>query len=198
MLTLYTNPMSRGRMVRWALEEIGAPYETKIIAYGDEMKAPDYLAINPMGKVPALDHDGMIVTETAAIIAYLADAFPAANLAPTGPARGTYLRWFFFGAGALEAAIIDKVLGAEIPPERARMVGYGTLETALATLEQNLATSPYIAGENFTAADIYVGSQIFFYTRFKILPPSPVFKDYLARITARPAAQRAAEIDGPM
>src|SRR5271165_6095604 len=129
-LTLYTNPMSRGRMVRWMLEEIGQPYETKVIAYGPEMKSPEYLAINPMGKVPALTHDRTVITETAAIIAYLADTFPEAGLAPTPGTRerGPYYRWLFFGAGPFEAAVMNSTLKVEIPPERKGSVGYGSLK----------------------------------------------------------------------
>lgn len=128
-LTLYTNPMSRGQIARWMLEETGVPYDTVILDYGTTMKAPDYLAINPMGKVPAIRHGDTIVTECAAVCAYLADAFPAANLAPPTDARGTYYRWLFFAAGPLESAITNKAMGFVVPEGRERSAGYGTLET---------------------------------------------------------------------
>ena len=129
--------MSRARIVRWMLEEVGEPYETKIIEFGHSMKGPEYLAINPMGKVPAIRHGETVVTEAAAICAYLADAFPAAGLAPPPGSRerGPYYRWLFFAAGPVEAAVTDKALGFEIPVEREGMVGYGNIERALAALE---------------------------------------------------------------
>jgi hypothetical protein len=132
-LVFYTHPMSRGRIVRWMLEEIGQPYRTELLEYGTTMKAPEYLAINPMGKVPAIRHGGVVVTEAAAICAYLADAFPAAGLAPPreDPQRGPYYRWLFFAAGPVEAAITNKALGVEIPAERERMAGYGTFAASL-------------------------------------------------------------------
>ena len=149
-LILYTNPMSRGRTARWMLEEIGQPYRAEIVEYA-RIKAPEYLAINPMGKVPALRHGETLVTECAAICAYLADAFPEAGLAPAHGSRlrGPYYRWLFFAAGPVEAAITDKALGVTIRPEHVRMVGYGTREHALAALEDQLALSEYIAGDRF-------------------------------------------------
>ncbi|MBB5373518.1 glutathione S-transferase family protein [Acidocella aromatica] len=196
-LIFYTNPMSRGRMVRWMLEEIGQPYETKVIPYGQEMKAPAYLAINPMGKIPALVHDHTIITETAAIIAYLADAFPEADLAPTPGTRerGPYYRWLFFGAGPFEAAVMDRALGVQIPPERKGSVGYGSLEEVLATLETALHPGPYLLGDTFSAADIYLGSQIGYCLRFGTIEPRPAFVSYVQHLLARPAAQRAAAMD---
>ena len=157
-LIFYTNPMSRGRMVRWMLEEVGQPYETKLIPYGPEMKSPAYLAINPMGKIPVLVHDHTVITETAAIIAYLADAFPEADLAPTPGTRerGPYYRWLFFGAGPFEAAVMDRALGVQIPPERKGSVGYGSLEEVLATLEAALHPGPYLLGDTFSAADMVI------------------------------------------
>jgi glutathione S-transferase len=194
-LTLYTNPMSRGRIVRWALEEIGAPYETEVVAYGPAMKGPEYRAINPMGKVPALVHDGVVVTETAAIVAYLADAFPAASLAPAGALRGPYYRWMFFAAGCVEAAVLNNALGVVVPPERAGMVGYGSMGAVMDTLEGAVTESDYILGKEFSAADIYVGSQIGFGLRFGSIEARPAFAAYWARISARPAWVRAAALD---
>lgn len=127
-LVFYTNPMSRGRIARWMLEEVGAPYETVVLEYGTTMKAPEYLAVNPMGKVPALKHGETVVTECAAICAYLADAFPQAGLAPapTDRMRGPYYRWLFFAAGPVEAATTNASLGVTADAERQQMVGYGS------------------------------------------------------------------------
>ena len=162
-LVFYTNPMSRGRVARWMLEEVGAPYRTEIIEYGEQMKSPPYTDINPMGKVPAIKHGETVVTENAAICAYLADAFPASGLAPApGSAlRGPYYRWLFFGAGPLEAAWVNQALGVQVPPDKTRMVGYGTFEQVLDTLEGVLKQAPYLAGD-FSAADVYTGSQLRF------------------------------------
>lgn len=199
-LTFYTNPMSRGRIARWMLEETGADYETVVLDYASSMKAEDYLAINPMGKVPAIVHDGHVVTECAAICAYLADAFPQAGLAPAldDPARGTYLRWLFFGAGPLEAAVTAKSLGLLAPADKAGMAGYGAFDQMVDALETAIEAGPYILGERFSAADVYVGSQIGWGLQFKTLPERPSFAAYAARITARPAAKRAGELDNAL
>jgi glutathione S-transferase len=196
-LTLYTNPMSRGRMVRWMLEEIGQPYDTEIVPYGAGMKAPEYCAINPMGKVPALRHGDMVMTETAAIIAYLADAFPEARLAPppASAMRGPYYRWLFFAAGCVEAAITNKALGFAVPAERERMVGYGNFEAVMEVLEAAVSKSAYLLGDEFSAADVYLGSQIGFGLRFGSIDKRPAFEAYFAQMQARPALQRAAGID---
>jgi len=196
-LVFYTHPMSRGRIVRWMLEEVGRPYETKILEFGHSMKGPEYLAINPMGKVPALRHGDTIVTETAAICAYLADAFPEANLAPPSGSRerGPYYRWLLFSAGPLEAAVTDKALGFEIPVEREGMVGYGNLERTLAAIEGELYRTEYIAGDRFTAADVYVGSHIGWGMAYKGIDRRPAFERYWTLVSSRPAAIRAREID---
>jgi glutathione S-transferase len=197
-LTFYTNPMSRGRIVRWMLEEVGCEYETVLLDYASSMKAPDYLAINPMGKVPAIRHGDAVVTEAAAICAYLADAFPDAGLAPPprNPARAPYYRWMFFAAGPVEAVITGKSLGLLAPPDKKMMAGYGSFEETVDALESAVAAaSPYICGEQFTAADVYVGASIGFGTQFGIIPPRDAFSAYLARITDRPAHKRATQID---
>lgn len=196
-LIFYTNPMSRGRIVRWMLEEVGQPYRTEILDYAASMKAPAYLAINPMGKVPAIVHGGTIVTECAAICAYLADAFPAAGLAPapTDKWRGPYYRWMFFAAGPLEAAASNKAMGFQVPPERTAMIGYGTFGTVLDTLEGAIKGRPYIAGDKFTAADVYVGSHLAFGMQFGTIEKRPAFETYVAGLQVRPAAKRANEID---
>ena len=196
-LILYTNPMSRGRIARWALEETGVPYETKIVEYGPAMKGPEFCALNPMGKIPVLCHDGVTVTETAAIIAYLADAFPAAKLAPPpgSPLRGPYYRWLFFTAGPLEAAITNKSLNVEVPAERAGFVGYGSLPLVLDVLEQAVSAGPYLAGDEFSAADLYVAAHIGFGLQFGTIAPRPAFVAYAGRMTARPAFIRASAQD---
>lgn len=194
-LVFYTNPMSRGRIVRWMLEEAGAAYRTELLAYGTTMKSADYLEIAPMGKVPAIRHGDIVVTETAAICAYLADAFPDAGLAPTGPLRGTYYRWLFFAAGPVEAAVLNKALGAAVPPGREGMAGYGSYDATMNELERAVAADDYLVGGRFSAADIYVGSQIGFGLAFGSMERRPAFESYWNRITARPAHARAAAID---
>jgi len=196
-LVFYTNPMSRGRIARWVLEEVGRPYRTELLEYGTTMKAPEYLAINPMGKVPALRHGDIVVTEGAAICCYLADAFPDAGLAPPpgDRLRGPYYRWMFFAAGPLEAATTIKALGLEVPAERKSMVGHGSLADVLSALEGALSEREYLVGDRFTAADAYVGSHVGWGMRFGTLEKRPVFERYFERISSRPAALRAREID---
>ena len=197
-IVFYTNPMSRGRIVRWMLEEVGRPYRTVVLDYGTTMKAPEYLAINPMGKVPAVTWRGVSVTECAAICAWLADACPEAGLAPTldDPARGTYLRWLFFAAGPLEAAITARSLGLLAPPDKAGMVGYGSFDQVVDALETAVSgDGPWILGDRFSAADVYVGSQIAWGLQFKTLPERDAFKAYAGRLYQRTAAIRAREID---
>ncbi|WEK41713.1 MAG: glutathione S-transferase family protein [Candidatus Sphingomonas colombiensis] len=194
-LIFYTNPMSRGRIARWMLEEVGAPYETVLLGYGDTMKAPEYLAINPMGKVPAIVHKGRVVTEGAAIIAYLAEAFPQAGLAPTADERADYYRWMFFAAGPVEAATTNRSLGVEPDARQQTMAGYGSLDRVVEVLEKAVRAHPYIAGDRFTAADVYVGSHIGWGMQFGSLPKNDVFENYVGRIMAREAAVRARAID---
>jgi glutathione S-transferase len=196
-LTFYTNPMSRGRIARWMLEEVGEPYETVLLDYGTTMKAPDYLAINPMGKVPAIKHGEVVVTEGAAICAYLADMFPDRGLAPPpgNQLRGPYYRWLFFAAGPVESAVTGKSLGLLAPADKKAMAGYGSFEDTIDALATAVTHGPYICGEQFTAADIYVGSQIGWGMMFGSIDKRPVFEDYFARIQARPAAARAAQLD---
>lgn len=196
-LIFYTNPMSRGRIVRWMLEEVGQPYRTEILEFGTTMKSPDYKAFNPMGKVPTISHKGIVVTEAAAICAYLADAFPEAGLAPPqgDPRRGPYYRWMFFAAGPVEAALSNTALGFKVPDERRGMVGYGSVEDVVNALEYAVSQSNYIAGDRFSAADVYVGSQIGWAMMFGTLEKRPAFEAYWQRISSRPAAIRAREID---
>ena len=195
-LVLYTNPMSRGRIARWMLEEVGQPYKTEVLDYASTMKAPAYLAINPMGKVPGLRHGNAVVTETAAICAYLADAFPQAALAPPSGSkmRAPYYRWLFFTAGPVEAALTNKALGFEVPPDRERMMGYGNIAQTLDTLEAAVSRD-YLVGDSFTAADLYVGSHIGFGMMFGTLEKRPAFEKYWQRVSSRPACLRAKELD---
>ena len=195
MITFYSNPMSRARIVRWMLEELGEPYETVVLDYGTTMKAPAYLALNPMGKVPAIKHGEVIVTEAAAICAYLADAFPAAKLAPPpgDKRRGPYYRWLFFAAGPVEAAVTNKSQGFH--SDKKAMLGYGSYQDTVNTLEQHVSRNAYVCGDEFTAADVYVGSQIGWGLTFGTIDKRPAFVDYSARLRARPAAQRAQQLD---
>jgi glutathione S-transferase len=193
-LIFYTNPQSRGRIVRWILEEVGQPYETEIIPY-DQIKSERYLAVNPMGKVPAIRHDGHVVTECAAICAYLADVFPQADLGPRGEEKGDYYRWLFYAAGPVEAAVSNQAMGWVPTPERERMFGYGNFNKVVAVLDELLSLRDYVCGDRFTAADIYVGSQIMFPMQFGMLPEKDSFVRYRERLTAREAYKRATEID---
>lgn len=197
-IVFHTNPQSRGRIVRWMLEEVGQPYRTEVLEYGQAMKSPQFLAINPMGKVPVVVHRGVVVTESAAICAWLADAFPAAGLAPAldDPQRGSYLRWLFFAAGPVEAAVSAKSLGLLAPPEKAGMVGYGSYEQVVDVLEAAVAgAAPWLLGERFSAADVYVGSQVLWGLMFRTLPERDAFTAYVQRLKARPAWQRAMALD---
>ena len=196
-LVFYTNPQSRGRIVRWMLEEIGQPYKTEVMDYASTMKAPTYLAVNPMGKVPALRHGDSVVTETAAICAYLADAFPQAKLAPPSGdrMRAPYYRWMFFAAGPVEAAISNKALNFVVPPERERMIGYGTFAKAMDGLETAVSHGDFLAGGSFTAADVYVGAAIGFGMMFGTIEKRPAFERYWDRLKVRPAFARARQID---
>ena len=196
-LIFYTNPQSRGRIVRWMLEEVACDYETVVLDYGTTMKAPDYLAVNPMGKVPAIRHGDTVVTEAAAICAYLADAFPDAGLAPPpgNPRRGPYYRWLFFAAGPVEAVVTGKALGLLAPSDRKAMAGYGSYEDVLATLEQAVCCEEFLCGEQFTAADLYVGSQLAFGMQFGMIEKRSAFETYVGRITDRAAARKARDLD---
>ncbi len=190
-LTLYTNPKSRGRIAQWMLEEIGQPYRAVVLEFGEPMRTPEFLALNPMGKVPVLVHGDAVVTEAAAICAYLAEAIPEAGLAPKPEERADYFRWMFFAAGPLEAVITARALGLEAPPERRRMAGYGDFDTVVAALERKLAVSDYVAGGRFTAADVYFGAQVVWGLMFQTLPPSPALVAYRDRLMVRPAWVRA-------
>ena len=194
-LVFYTNPMSRGRIARWMLEETGVPYRTEILTFGGTMKGEDYLSVNPMGKVPAIRHNDTVVTECAAICAYLADTFPENELAPRPQERGSYYRWMFFAAGPLESVVTIRMLGVVTPADKARSVGYGSFGDVMDTLEKAVTGTPYIAGDRFTAADVYVGSHVSWGLNFGSIEKRPAFADYLGRVTSREAYKRAAAID---
>jgi len=199
-LVFYTNPQSRGRIVRWMLEEVGVPYETQLLDYV-AVKAPDYLAINPAGKIPAIKHGSAIVTEVVAICAYLADLFPQAHLLPQSgdaEARAAYYRWLFFVAGPLESAIADKVLNISVPEDKRRAIGHGNADEASAILEAALKGRDYIAGNHFTAADLVLSAYLGFYMMFGMLAPNPDFERYVALHKGRPAAQRAEALDNQL
>jgi glutathione S-transferase len=193
-LIFYHNPQSRGRIVRWMLEEIGQPYETEVIAY-DRMKNPEYLAVHPLGKVPAIKHNGHVVTECAAICAYLADVFPQAGLGPRPDEKADYYRWLFYAAGPFEAAISNQAMGWQVPPERERMFGYANFDKAIAAVDELLSLRDYVCGDRFTAADVYLGSQIMFPMQFGMLAERGSFTRYRDRLQARDAYKRANQID---
>jgi glutathione S-transferase len=194
-IVFYTNPMSRGRIARWMLEEVGEPYRAVLLDYGPPMRTAEYLALNPMGKVPTIVHGDTVVTECAAICAYLADAFPEAGLAPDPARRGAYYRWLFFAAGPLEAAVTNRSLGVQVPEERAGMVGYGDLERVTDTLEAALDGREFVAGDRFSAADVYVGSHVGWGLQFGSIDDRPAFRAYSERLRGRPAAIRARQLD---
>jgi glutathione S-transferase len=194
-LIFYTHPQSRGRIARWALEEAGVAYETQVVEYGTTMKGGDYLSVNPMGKVPAIVHNGHVVSECAAICSYLAEAFPAAGLAPTADERADYYRWLFFAAGPVEQAVTNNHAQFVPSPEQGRMFGYGSFDATVDVLEKAVSAHPYIAGDRFTAADIYVGSAIGWGTMFGTLPKRDAFLDYFGRLSSREAYKRAGAKD---
>ena len=192
-LTFYTHPMSRARTVRWMLEETGLPYDSVQLEYGTTMKAPEYRAINPMGKVPAIRHGDVVVTEVAAIVMYLADLVPEKQLAPPvgTPGRGAYYRWISFMA-PLEQLMMAKHTGALGDPQAA---GYGTEADVVNTLEGALQDRDHLAGNHFTAADLLVAAYVGWYMQFKLLPARPAFTRFVELHQSRPANLRSNEID---
>lgn len=191
MLTFYTNPRSRGQIARWMLEETDADYSEVVVPYGPEMRTGSFSQINPMGKVPAIVHNDQVVTETPAICAYLADAYPQAELAPPTAERAAYYRWLFFAAGPLEQAITSKSMGWEPDAKQSGMLGFGSFERVVSVLETHLAESAFATGDRFTAADVYLGSQIDFGLAFGTLPARPDLEAYRQRATDREAYRRA-------
>lgn len=189
-VTLYHNPKSRAQIVKWMLEEIGQPYKTIELGYGEPLHTAEYLAINPMAKVPAIVHDGHVVTEAAAICLYLADVFPQAGLAPPTHQRHAYYRWTLFAAGPVEQAMMDHYRKLVPDAEQQVMLGYGTWERVITGLETAVSASDYIAGDSFSAADVYFGSQLHWCISFGMLEDRPAFSAYLERLRRRPAFQR--------
>lgn len=196
-LVFYTHPFSRGRIVRWMLEEVGQPYRTEVLEFGAGMKTPAYLAINPMGKVPAIRHGDTVVTEAAAICAYLADVFPEAGLAPPAAdrLRGPYYRWLFFAAGPIEAAVINRSLGVEPTDQQRMVVGYGCYADVMDTLEKAVSGRAHLVGDRFTAADLYVGAQLGWGMGFGSIEKRPAFERFVEPLQNRPAAVRARQLD---
>ena len=196
-LTLYHASPSRSSIVRWMLEETGEPYDLHLLklAEGEQMK-PDYLAVNPMGKVPALRHGDAVITEAAAICTYLADEFPHAHLnVPIGdPRRGVYLKWLFFGPACIEPAITDRAFPRVEQPRRSTL-GYGDFDTVMDVVAKGLGEGPHLMGEQFTAADVVIGSTLRWGMMFNLLPKRPEFVDYVQRLEKRPALQRATALD---
>jgi len=197
-LIFYTNPMSRGQIIRWMLEEVGAPYDSEILDYASSMKSDEYRAINPMMKVPAIAHKGRVVTEAAAICAYLADVFPEAGLGPREEEKADYYRWLFFAAGPLEQAVTNKAAGFVVSDQQRRMFGYGHYELAVETLANHLADRHYVCGDRFNAADVYVGSQVLWGTQFGTLPKLDSFVAYADRLGQREAYRRGKEEDNQL
>ena len=197
-IDFYTNPMSRGQIARWALHEASAEYEQHLLNYEGAMKTPEFLAINPMGKVPAIVHNGKIVTECAAICAYLADAFPEAGLQPTADERADYYRWIFFAAGPVEAAVTNHAMGFDPAPEKEMMFGYGSYDRTVNALEGAVTGRDFICGSRFTAADIYVGSHADWGIQFGSIPERPAILAYAQRLRERPAYKAAKAIDAAL
>jgi glutathione S-transferase len=196
-LTLYHASPSRSSIVRWMLEELGEPYDVHVLNLGNSEQAkPEYLAINPMGKVPALKHGDAVVTEVAAICTYLADAFPGAGLnIPVGdPRRGPYLKWLFFSPSCIEPAVTDRAFPRKEEPQRGAL-GYGDFDTVMSVVARAVEPGPHLMGEQFTAADIVLGSMLRWGMMFDLLPKRLEFVAYVGRLEQRPALQRATALD---
>ena len=196
-IVFYTNPQSRGRIVHWFLEELGEPYDIQWIEYGEQMKAADYLAVNPMGKVPAVNHKGAVITECPAICTFLAASYPEKGLIPPvgDPALADFYRWIFFAAGPAEMAMTARSNSWEVPKDKEMSVGFGNYETVLNAMELALSNGPFVCGEKFTAADVYVGSCLEWGMLFGTIEKRPLFEEYVSRNQQRPAVQRANKIN---
>ena len=195
-IVLYTHPQSRGRNVVWMLEECGAEYETVLMNFGEDLHSPAYLAVNPMGKLPALKYGDTVITEASAIITFLADLFPQAQLAPAqvDGQRGEYYRWLFYTASSVEAALMEVAFQFPIQPAMRKTLGYGSMEQVIATLDGQLQQQPYLTGEAFQACDLLLAGVLMFAIRSKAIAPTAAMQDYLARIMARPALQAMNQI----
>lgn len=197
-IQFYTNPMSRGQIARWALHEAGVDYEQVLLDYATTMKGAEYLAINPMGKVPAIEHDGKIVTESAAICAYLAAAFLEADLAPREEELADYFRWMFFAAGPVESAITMHALKWEPSDEQQRTLGFGSYQKVVDVLDEALRSRQFVCGDRFTMADVYVGSHVDWGLSFGTLPKRDAFEAYAGRLREREAYQASKAIDNDL
>lgn len=216
-ITFYTNPNSRGRIVRWMLEEIGCAYDTVVMDYKpasegdpwggaalakpvspDDDRSKFFNEVNPICKVPAIVHEGRVITESAAICAYLAETFPDAQLSPTSQERADYYRWMFFAAGPVEQAVTNLRAGFTPTAEQEFFLGYGSYERTVNQLERAVSAQPYIAGDRFTAADVYVGSHVGWGLGLQTLPGRQAFIDYAQKLMARPAYQRAVAKDNDL
>jgi glutathione S-transferase len=198
-VTLYHSPNTRSSAALTLLEELGAPYELKVLNMkAGEQRQADYLAINPMGKVPAVVHDGALITEQPAVFIYLADLFPAAGLAPPigDPLRGPYLRWMVFYGSSFEPAVIDRAMKRE--PAAMATSPYGDYDTMLRTLTGQLAKGPYLLGERFSAADVLWGTALAWTTAFDLVPKLPAIQAYIERVAARPAVARVKAKDAEL
>ena len=200
-LTLYHAAPSRSSIALWMLEELGQPYDIHLISFKKgENRTPEFLAINPMGKLPVVKHGDMIITEAAAICTYLADEFPQAKLnIPVGnPAQGVYLKWLFFGPSCFEPAITERAFPRKEPPPRSTL-GFGDVDTVMEVLAKAAsAADPYLMGRQFTAADVIIGSGLRWATVFKLIPERPEFTGYIARLNERPALKRSVEKDAKL
>ena len=195
-IDFYTNAMSRGRIAHWMMEELGKPYETHWVDYGEPMKSAEYLRINPMGKVPALVHDGAVITECPAICTFLAAEYPDSGLMPEGSAAlANFYRWMFFAAGPVEQALVAKSMKWESKPESSMSLGYGSLEDTLNAVELALGNGSWVCGDRFTAVDVYLGSHLSWGIQFGTLEERPAFREYADRCMQREAWQRANEIN---
>jgi glutathione S-transferase len=196
MMKLYWAPRTRSLRALWVLEEAGAPYErVRLDLSIGEQKSPEFRAINPMAKVPALTDGPVAVAESGAICAYVADTYPAASLAPPlgDPARGRYLQWLFFSPGCIEQAFLVESAKAQVRPESA---GFGEFDRVFDVLEAAVATGPWLLGERFSAADVMIGLDLHFgIDIFKLVPSRPVLRAYVDRCLARPALERAKAIE---
>jgi glutathione S-transferase len=197
-LTFYHAIPSRSSVVHWMLEEVGQPYDIKLLSLKDgDNRKPDYLAVNPMAKVPALKHGDTVITEVSAICTYLADEFPQAKLnIPIGePRRGVYLKWMFFGPSCVEPAILERAFPRKEPAPRGA-AGFGDYDSVMDVLAAGTgAAKPYLMGEQFTAADVVIGSGLRWGMMFKLIPERPEFTAYVARLNDRPAYKRATDQD---